>query len=130
MILKEKDYTPEYISSISKDAKVRHLLYSALDNIMSNSVIGCKSVKEIWDALEVRYQQTKTIKKNRKTIRTQEYEHFDSKFDKSLTYLYDRFLKLLNDMSLVDKEYNLEDVLESQIPIGPSRKERFKDHNH
>ncbi|KAK1365855.1 hypothetical protein POM88_041416 [Heracleum sosnowskyi] len=105
----KKDYTPEDISSIAKDAKVRHLLHSALDNVMSNRVIGCKTAKEIWDALEVRCQGTTAIKKNRKTILTQEYEHFDSRSNETLTETYDRFCKLLNDLSLVDKEYNLEE---------------------
>ncbi|KAL8132932.1 hypothetical protein AgCh_008421 [Apium graveolens] len=107
---KEKsDYTAEDIASIAKDAKVRHLLHSAIDNVMSNRVINCKTAKEMWDALETRCQGTDTIKKNRKTILTQEYEHFDSKANESLTDLYDRFVKLLNDLSLVNKEYDLED---------------------
>ncbi|KAL8126686.1 hypothetical protein AgCh_013813 [Apium graveolens] len=107
---KEKsDYTAEDIASIAKDAKVRHLLHSAIDNVMSNRVINCKTAKEIWDALEIRCQGTDTIKKNRKIILTQEYEHFDSKTNESLNDLYDRFVKLLNDLSLVDKEYYLED---------------------
>ena len=107
---KEKsDYTAEDIASIAKDAKVRHLLHSAIDNVMSNRVINCKTAKEIWDALETRWQGTDTIKKNRKTILTQEYEHFDSKANELLTDLYDRFIKLLNDLSLVNKEYDLED---------------------
>ncbi|KAL8125375.1 hypothetical protein AgCh_012893 [Apium graveolens] len=107
---KEKsDYTAEDIASIAKDAKVQHLLHSAIDNVMSNRVINCKTTKEIWDALETRCQGTDSIKKNRKTILTQEYEHFDSKPNESLTDLYDRFVKLLNDLSLVDKEYDLED---------------------
>jgi len=59
--------------------------------------------------LETRCHGTDAIKKNRRTILTQEYEHFDSKSDESLTDLYDRFVKLLNDLSLVDKEYDLED---------------------
>ena len=105
----KKDFTPEDIASVSKDAKVKHLLHSALDNVMANRVIGCKTAKEIWDALEVKCQGTKAIKKNRKTILTQEYEHFDSKSDESLTDVYDRFVKLLNDLSLVDKEYAVED---------------------
>ncbi|KAL8135836.1 hypothetical protein AgCh_010441 [Apium graveolens] len=110
MIPKEKsEYTTEDISSIAKDARVRHLLHSAIENVMSNRVIGCKTAKEIWDALETRYQGTDAIKKNKKTILTQEYEHFDSKADELLTDLYDRFVKLLNDLSLVDKEYDLED---------------------
>ncbi|KAL8102541.1 hypothetical protein AgCh_027157 [Apium graveolens] len=110
VIPKEKgDYTAKDISSIAKDARVRHLLHSTIDNVMSNRVIGCKTAKEIWDALETRCQGTDAIKKNRKTILTQEYEHFDSKSDVSLTDLYDRFAKLLNALSLVDKEYDLED---------------------
>ena len=59
--------------------------------------------------METRCQGTDAIKKNRSTILTQEFEHFDSKSDESLTDLYDRFVKLLNDLSLVDKEYDLED---------------------
>ncbi|KAL8118183.1 hypothetical protein AgCh_015906 [Apium graveolens] len=107
---KEKsDYTAEDIASIAKDAKVRHLLHSAIDNVMSNRVINCKTAKDIWDALETRCQGTDTIKKNRKTILTQEYGHFDSKANESLNDLYDRFVKLLNDLSLVDKEYDIED---------------------
>ncbi|KAL8092592.1 hypothetical protein AgCh_034742 [Apium graveolens] len=103
-IPKEKgDYTAEDISSISKNARVRHLLHSAIDNVMSNRVINCKTAKEIWDALETRCQGTDAIKKNRRTILTQEYEHFDSKDDELLTNLYDWFAKLLNDLSLVDK---------------------------
>ena len=45
---KEKsEYTAEDISSIAKDAKVRHLLHSTIDNVMSNRVINCKTAKEI-----------------------------------------------------------------------------------
>jgi len=105
----KSEYTSEDIQSIAKDARVRHLLHSALDNVMSNRVIACKTAKEIWDALETRCQGTDAIKRNRKNILTQEYEHFDSKPEESLTDVYDRFVKLLNDLSMVDKEYDLED---------------------
>ncbi|KAL8132438.1 hypothetical protein AgCh_008076 [Apium graveolens] len=88
IVPKEKsEYTAEDISSIAKDAKVRHLLHSAIDNVMSNRVINCKTAKEIWDALETRCQGTDAIKKNMRTILTQEYEHFESKPDESLTAL-------------------------------------------
>ncbi|XP_074352505.1 uncharacterized protein LOC141691637 [Apium graveolens] len=81
----KKDYSPEYLSSIMKDAKVRYILHSSLDSVMSNRVIGCKTAKEIWDTLEVKCQGTTAIKKNMRTILTQEYEHFESKSDESLT---------------------------------------------
>ncbi|KAL8148613.1 hypothetical protein AgCh_005826 [Apium graveolens] len=38
-----------------------------------------------------------------------EYEHFDSRDNESLTEIYDRFQKLLNDLSLVNKEYDQDD---------------------
>ena len=63
MSKEKKDYTPEDISSISKDVKVRYLLHSTLDNVISNRVIGCKTAKKIWYALEVICQGTKAIKK-------------------------------------------------------------------
>ena len=110
MIAKEKqDYTPEDISSTNKDGKVRHLLYSALEKIMCNRVIGCKTAKESWDALEVRCHGTNANQEKQENILTQEYEHFDSKYDGPLTNLYERFLKFLNNLSLVNKEYDLED---------------------
>ncbi|KAL8119203.1 hypothetical protein AgCh_016644 [Apium graveolens] len=92
-----------------KDAKVRHILHNSLDSVMSNRVIGCKTAKEIWDALEVKCQGTTTIKKKRRIVLTQEYKHFDSRDNESLTEIYDRFQKFLNDLSLVNKEYDLED---------------------
>lgn len=101
----KKDSTPEDKISMMKDAKVRNLLHSSLDNVMSNRVIAYKTAKKIWDALEVRCQGTKAIKKNRRIILIQEYKHLDSKSDESLTKIYDRFMTLLNDMSLVGKEY-------------------------
>ncbi|KAL8115195.1 hypothetical protein AgCh_021868 [Apium graveolens] len=110
MVDKErKDYSPKDLSSIMKDVKVRHILHNSLDSIMSNRVIGCKITKEICDALEVKCQGTNAIKENMRTIFTQEYEHFNSRDNESLTETYDIFQKLLNDLSLVDKEYDLED---------------------
>ncbi|KAL8155629.1 hypothetical protein AgCh_000864 [Apium graveolens] len=44
-----------------------------------------------------------------RTVLTQEYEHFDSRDNESLTEIYDIFQKLLNYISLVNKEYDLED---------------------
>ncbi|XP_074342514.1 uncharacterized protein LOC141680097 [Apium graveolens] len=105
----KKDYFPEDLSSIMKDAKVKHILHSSLDSVISNRVIRCKSAKEIWDTLEVKCQGTTAIKKNKRTILTQDFKHFNSKPDESLTEIYDRFQKLINELSLVDKKYDLED---------------------
>ncbi|XP_074351415.1 uncharacterized protein LOC141690521 [Apium graveolens] len=89
-----------------KDAKVRNIMHNSLDNVMSNRVISCKTAKEIWDALKT--QCMMAIKKNRRVVLVQEYEQFDAKVDESITDTYDRFLTLLNDLSLVEKEFERE----------------------
>ncbi|KAL8124351.1 hypothetical protein AgCh_012125 [Apium graveolens] len=50
------------------------------------------------------------IKKNRRVVLVQEYEQSDAKTDESIIDIYDRFLTLLNDLSLVGKEYEREDL--------------------
>ncbi|XP_074342785.1 uncharacterized protein LOC141680462 [Apium graveolens] len=93
---------------ILNNAKIRNILHNSLDNVMSNWVIACKTAKEIWNALEIRCQGTMEIKKNKRVVLVQEYVQFDAKADESITNIYDRFLTLLNDLSLVRKEYDRE----------------------
>lgn len=46
VILKEKkDCTYEDQATMMKDAKVRNLLHSSLDNVISNRVIGCNCIR-------------------------------------------------------------------------------------
>ncbi|KAL8133484.1 hypothetical protein AgCh_008806 [Apium graveolens] len=52
---------------------------------------------------------TMAIKKNIRAVLIQEYEHFKAKPDESFTDIYDRFLTLLNNLSLMGKVYDRED---------------------
>ena len=109
-VAKDKfEWTPEEKVDVLKDAKVKNILHNSLDVVLSNRVITCKTAKEIWDALEVQCQGTKAIKKNIRALLIQEYEQFEAKTDESLTEVYDRFLSLLNELSMVGKVYDFED---------------------
>ncbi|KAL8133942.1 hypothetical protein AgCh_009127 [Apium graveolens] len=113
--LKEKtEWTPEEKVVVLKDAKVRNILHNNLDSVMSNRVIAYKTAKEICDALKTQCQGTMTIKKNIRVVLIQEYEHFEAKPDESLTDIYDRFLTLLNNLSLVGK-YDLEVITLDEV---------------
>lgn len=48
----KSEWTPEEKAQILKEAKVKNILHSSLDVVMSNRVIACSSAKEIWDSLE------------------------------------------------------------------------------
>ncbi|XP_074348978.1 uncharacterized protein LOC141688211 [Apium graveolens] len=109
-IRKEKsEWSEPEKAAMLKDAKVRNILYNSLDNVMLNMVIACKTAKAIWNALETQFQGTIAIKKNRRDVLMQEYEQFDVKSDETIIDIYDRFLTLLNDLSLVGNEYDKED---------------------
>ena len=109
-VAKDKfEWTIEEKDDVLKDAKVRNILHNSLDEVLSNRVITCKTAKEIWDTLEVQCQGTIAINKNRRTLLIQEYEQFEAKADEILTEVYDRFLSLLNELSLVGKVYDFED---------------------
>ncbi|KAL8089267.1 hypothetical protein AgCh_038894 [Apium graveolens] len=69
------DYSPEDISSIMKDSKVRHILHNSLDSVMSNKGIGCKTTKEIWDALEVKCQDPSILKTSQSFLRLPSSSH-------------------------------------------------------
>ncbi|KAK1382695.1 hypothetical protein POM88_020430 [Heracleum sosnowskyi] len=105
----KSEWTPEEKAHVLREPKIKNILHSSLDAVMSNRVIACKSSKEIWDTLETQCQGSASVKKNRRALLIQEYEQFDARPDESLTDLYDRFLTLLNSLSLVDKEYETED---------------------
>ncbi|KAL8125834.1 hypothetical protein AgCh_013216 [Apium graveolens] len=101
---KEKsEYTTKDISSIAKDAKVRHLLHSAIDNVMSNRVINCNTVKEIWDALETRCQGTDAIKKNRTHSREYDLEDINLKFLLALPECEDLKVTTIRDNYALDE---------------------------
>ena len=109
-VIKDKaEWTAEEKNMVLKDAKVRNILHNSLETVHSNRVIALKTAKEICGALEVQCQGTTTIKKNRRALLIQEYEQFEAKHDEGLTEVYDRFLTLLNELSLVGKEYDKED---------------------
>ncbi|KAK1374041.1 hypothetical protein POM88_030234 [Heracleum sosnowskyi] len=105
----KSEWTPEEKAHVLREPKIKNILHNSLDAVMSNRVIACKSVKEIWDTLETQCQGSASVKKNRRALLIQEYEQFDARPDESLTDLYDKFLTLLNDLSLVGKEYETED---------------------
>ncbi|XP_074356105.1 uncharacterized protein LOC141695788 [Apium graveolens] len=107
--LEKSEWSDPEKAAMLKDAKVMNILHNSLDNIMSNMVIAYKTVKAIRDDLETQCQGTLEIKNNRRVVLVQEYEQFDARPDETITDNYDRLLTLLNDLSLVGKDYDIED---------------------
>ena len=96
--------------NVLKDAKVRNILFNSLDSVLTNYVLSCKTAKEIWDNLKVHCEGTKPVRKNMRALLIQQYEYFEAKSGESLTDTFDRFTKLINEMAMHGKYYDLEDM--------------------
>ena len=53
-VLRNKsEWSKEEKAEALKDANIRNILHNAIDFIMSNEMITCKTFTETWDALEI-----------------------------------------------------------------------------
>lgn len=64
----------------------------------------------MWDKLEIHCEGTKDVKKNVRSLLIQEYEYFEAKSNNTIKELYDRFIKLLIEMTIFGKVYDSEET--------------------
>ena len=67
---------------------------------MLNQVINCSIAKKMWDTIELLMEGTYEVKENRLDILTSQYEAFKSLPGESITQVFERYNKLLNDLNL------------------------------
>ncbi|KAK1397946.1 hypothetical protein POM88_007809 [Heracleum sosnowskyi] len=96
---------PDYLDRIRDGPYIPTRIVERTDTVPEHYVVKAKSE---WTP-EEKAHGSASVKKNRRALLIQEYEQFDARPDESLTDLYDRFLTLLNSLSLVDMEYETED---------------------
>ncbi|KAL8099844.1 hypothetical protein AgCh_032193 [Apium graveolens] len=99
MLMHLEATNPDYFSVINDGPYMPTKLVPATPTVAEHYQLKKKSK---WTP-EEKVDVLKDAKKNRTTILIQEYEHFEAKPDESLTNIYDRFMTLLNNLSLVGK---------------------------
>ncbi|KAK1388182.1 hypothetical protein POM88_016360 [Heracleum sosnowskyi] len=96
---------PDYLDRIRDGPYIPTRIIERTETVPEHYVVKAKSE---WTPEETAHGSA-SVKKNRRALLIQEYEQFDARPDESLTDLYDRFMTLLNNLSLVGKEYVSED---------------------
>ena len=64
----------------------------------------------MWDTIELIMEGTEEVKENRLDILTSQYEAFKSLSGESITQVYERYNKLLNELSIQGKTYPLRET--------------------
>ncbi|KAK1372236.1 hypothetical protein POM88_028429 [Heracleum sosnowskyi] len=77
---------------------------------MHNHVLNCVTAKHIWDTIEIITEGTEEVKENKMEILTSSYEHFRSNPGEGISEVFERYNKLINDLNLHGKHYNIKEI--------------------
>ncbi|KAL8095602.1 hypothetical protein AgCh_036862 [Apium graveolens] len=95
---------------VSLDSALQLILIESLDNVMYNNIVNCDTAKQIWEKIEILCEGTEEVRSNQRRILISQYEGFMAKPKEGITDVFERFNKLINDLQLHDKFYDVEEV--------------------
>ncbi|KAI3718362.1 hypothetical protein L6452_19229 [Arctium lappa] len=104
-------YNDEDRRLIALDTKVRAIIAHSLPDEVYHSLVNLSTAKEMWSSLCVLYEGTSEVKKSKKIALVRKYELFSHEKGESLSDYYNRFNSVFNDLKLVGRIYDNEEVL-------------------
>ena len=104
------EYTEPEREKVSLDSALQLILIESLDNVMYNNIVNCDTAKQIWEKIEILCEGTEEVRSNQRRILISQYEGFMAKPKEGITDVFERFNKLINDLQLHDKFYDVEEV--------------------
>ncbi|XP_009799772.1 uncharacterized protein [Nicotiana sylvestris] len=98
--------TNEQMAVVQINAKVRNLLYNAINGDKYEKISSCDTTKEMWDKLEVTYEGTSKVKETHINMLVHDYELFQMKEGESIEEMFARFSKIISDVKAFGKPYS------------------------
>ncbi|KAL8093557.1 hypothetical protein AgCh_035440 [Apium graveolens] len=104
------EYTEPEKEKVSLDSGLQLILIESLDNVMYNNIVNCDTTKKTWEKIEILCEGTEEVRSNQRRILNSQYEGFMAKPKEGIIEVFERFNKLINDLQLHDKYYEVEEV--------------------
>ena len=101
------EYTDTDKEYVRLDTGLMLIIADSTDKEMSYQIMNCTSGKHMWDTIELLMEGTAEVKENRLDILTSQYEAFKSFPGETVSQLFERFTRLLNELSMQGKTYPL-----------------------
>ncbi|XP_074346613.1 uncharacterized protein LOC141685410 [Apium graveolens] len=101
----ESEWTAHDNELIAPDVGLQLILVDSMDDDMSHQIMVYESAKHIWETIKLLMEETEDVKQNRLDILTSQYEAFKSFPGESITQIFERLNKLLNELSIHGKNY-------------------------
>ncbi|KAK1402379.1 hypothetical protein POM88_001984 [Heracleum sosnowskyi] len=104
------EYTDTDKELIRLDTGLMLILTDSADKEMSYQIMSCTSGKHMWDTINLIMEGTEDVQKNRLDILTSQYESFRFLPGESITQVFEKYTKLLNELSMKGKTYPLRET--------------------
>ncbi|KAK1398445.1 hypothetical protein POM88_008308 [Heracleum sosnowskyi] len=101
------EYTDTDKELIRLDTGLMLILTDSADKEMSYQIMSCTSGKHMWDTINLIMEGTEDVQEKRLDILTSQYESFRSQPGESITQIFEKFTKLLNELAMKGKTYPL-----------------------
>jgi hypothetical protein len=107
---KEEDYIEADYKKAEKNSKAISLLQNGMVATEFDRFSTCSSAKEIWDGLELAYEGTTVVKKQRIDFLIRKYELFAMEQNESLDSMSTRFSSIVNELKNLGRTFNSEEI--------------------
>ncbi|GJT84059.1 hypothetical protein Tco_1058401 [Tanacetum coccineum] len=95
------DLTGDDLKQYETDIDTMNLILLSIPSDIYNSIDACKNAKDMWERERRLIQSTNLIEQERHLRFMKEFDKFTSEVGESLTYVYERFSRLENDMDQI-----------------------------
>ena len=103
-------YSDSENEKIVMDKNLQLIVIESLDLVMYNNIVNSGFGKQIWEIIEIFCEGTTEVKDNQRQILVSRYEGFMANPNGSITELFERFNKQINDLQLHNKYYETKEV--------------------
>ncbi|KAK1379442.1 hypothetical protein POM88_026186 [Heracleum sosnowskyi] len=104
------EYTDSDKELIRLDTGLMLILTDSADKEMSYQIMSCTNGKHMWDTINLIMEGTEDVQENRLDILTSQYESFRSLPGESITQVFEKYTKLLNELAMKGKTYPLRET--------------------
>ncbi|KAL8135691.1 hypothetical protein AgCh_010355 [Apium graveolens] len=105
------EYSDPEKEKVSLDSSLQLILIESLDNLMYNNTVNCDTAKQIWEKIEILCEGIEEVRSNQRRILISLYKDFMAKPKESITKVFERFNKLINNLQLHDKYSEAEEAI-------------------
>ncbi|XP_075076307.1 uncharacterized protein LOC142162973 [Nicotiana tabacum] len=100
--------------------KARSLFHNAISDEEYENISSCDTAKEIWDKLEVTYEETSKVKETHINMLVHDYELFSMKEGEFIEEMFARFSKIISDLKAFGKPYTSGDQVRKILRSLPT----------